>query len=420
MSAVQGDPAPAAGPITVAERSLAPDVARGAMLLLIAVANVGAYLWGRPQDQYGHDVDASAGDRIALVVEQLVIAERSRPMFAILYGFGLAVMASRMWARGADVAGARRVLRRRGWWLVALGLAHGSLLFFGDILAVYGASGLIALMLVHLPDRQLRGWLWGTGAFVVLVSTPVTALVMAGPTALEEGSVSEPLTGTTYLGSVLAGLGLTVAGVLLAVLTITFVPLMLAGMVLRRAGWLDRPAEHLPGLRRVFWSAMAVNVLSSLPVALVALGAWQPDPAPWIGATFLTLAGGMYAGLGYVCGFALLAHRWTVRRTARGSAVSGGVPGALAALGARSLTGYLGQSFLLAPLLSAWGLGLGAGMGSLAAYAVAVGAWAVTLVLAVVLARRGHRGPFEVLLRRLTYREHGRAAPVPPSAALLP
>ena len=36
------------GAIAVSARSLAPDLARGAMLLLIALANAHLYLYGRP------------------------------------------------------------------------------------------------------------------------------------------------------------------------------------------------------------------------------------------------------------------------------------------------------------------------------------------------------------------------------------
>jgi uncharacterized membrane protein YeiB len=81
--------------------------------------------------------------------------------YVILYGFGMAVMAARMLARDIDVKGARKVLRRRSWWLIAFGALHGMLLFHGDIVAVYGATGLIALGFVHLSERALRRWLWG-------------------------------------------------------------------------------------------------------------------------------------------------------------------------------------------------------------------------------------------------------------------
>ena len=387
-------------PLTSAERSLAPDIARGAMLLFIALANVTYYQWGRPLDDYGNIADASTADRVAHFVEQLLIAERSRPMFAILYGFGIAVMASRMTARGLEPLGVRRVLRRRSWVLVVLGIVHAGLLFGGDILGAYGVTGLIALGLVLLPEKPMRRWFWGSLVYVALGATTLLALLVSYGGGEQMPTDGAHPVGPSYAMNVLYGLSLEVAVLLLSSLFLAFLPLVIAGFELQRRGWLNHPQDHLPGLRRVFATGMVVNVLSSLPAALVALGVLEPGRVGAFAAAYLTLLGGMYAGLGYICGFALLAHRWAGRGRR-------GAPGALAALGERSLTGYLGQSILMAPLLAPWGFALGDGLGSLGAYGVAAGAWAATVLAAVLMARRGARGPFEVLVRRLTY---GRAA----------
>ncbi|MCH7230164.1 DUF418 domain-containing protein [Glycomyces sp. L485] len=372
------------------ERSLAPDIARGAMLLFIAIANVAIYLHGHSLDDYNHIADAAAFDRVALFIEQLLIAERSRPMFAILYGFGMAVMASRMFGRGMDAKGVRKILRRRSWWLIAFGFVHATFLFYGDILAPYGATGLIALFFVHLSDRSLRRWLWGSSIYVVVVSLPVFAFFYtAAPEPVEFGL-------PPYVEQLLFGPIASIAGTLTLVLLALFIPLVIVGIMIQRGGWIDHPRDHLPQLKKTFASGMVVNVLSSLPFALIGLGAWHPSNGMHMGAAILTVLGGMYAGLGYICGFALLAHRLSDYGRK-------GLPGALAAVGERSLTCYLCQSFIMAPLLAVWGLGLGDGMGYLAAYGVAAGTWALTVVLAVSMSRAGVRGPFEVLLRRLTY-----------------
>ncbi len=393
---------PAGAPIARTERSLAPDIARGAMLLFIALANVPLYLWGSPLDAFGHIADGTILDRALRVAEQLLVADRARPMFAILYGFGIAVMASNLARRGVSPAGVRRVLARRSVALFGLGLLHGLLLFFGDILSAYGATGLVALALVHRSDRALRRWLLITGAYVLLVLVPLLALLYSGVIPFASPPPGEPLYGDTYLEHMVMGITGATAQVGMALLLLAFVPLVVGGVLLQRHGWVTRPADHLPQLRRTFALAMTVNVLSSTPVALLALGVWQPDTLGRAAALYLTIAGGMVGGLAYVCGFALLAHRWAARGRR-------GLPGALAALGERSLTGYLAQSFLMAPLLAAWGLGFGEGLGYAEAFGVAVAVWAVTLFGAVLLDRAGRRGPFEVLLRRLTY---GRAHPV--------
>src|SRR5690606_32512219 len=83
--------------------------------------------------------------------------------------------------------------------------------------------------------------------------------------------------------------------------------------------------------------------------------------------------------------------------------LDGSVLGAFQAVGKRSLTCYLAQSVLCAPVLAAWGLGLGEHLSSwsMLLYAVAVGA--VIRPFAIWPERRGMRGPAEALLRRLMY-----------------
>jgi len=390
-TATELDPGPPT-PITKAERSLAPDIARGGMLLFIALANVPLHLWGMGFDKYGHNTGQSGADHIAHFIEQLVIADRSRPMFAILYGFGMAVMASRMFARGVEAKGVRKILRRRSLWLIVFGVVHATFLFFGDILAPYGATGLIALFFVHLSTPALKKWLLGTTAFVLLVTTPAFALLYTS----EGGGSPAPENLPPYVAQLVTGPVISLVGMVFMVVLGAFVPLLLVGILLQRADWLNHPEEHLPQLKRVFLSGMAVNVASSLPVALVALGAWHPPHVVFTVVTGLSIAGGMYAGLGYICGFALLAHK--LRGYGRR-----GVPGALAAVGERSLTSYLLQSVIMAPLLTPWGFGFGEDLGYLGAFTVAFSAWLITVAVAVALDKAGKRGPFEVLLRRLTY-----------------
>jgi uncharacterized membrane protein YeiB len=88
---------------------------------------------------------------------------------------------------------------------------------------------------------------------------------------------------------------------------------------------------------------------------------------------------------------------------ARAGAGAGPLTRALAACGQRSLSCYLGQSVLFVALLPAWTLNLGARLGVAQAAVLAVVVWLVLLLVAVVSARAGYRGPAEVLLRRLTY-----------------
>ena len=62
----------------------APDVARGFMLLLIAVANVPS--WNKMPN--GAEPPASSVDAWWMFVRALVVDHRAYPLFAMLFGFG--------------------------------------------------------------------------------------------------------------------------------------------------------------------------------------------------------------------------------------------------------------------------------------------------------------------------------------------
>ena len=135
----------------------APDVARGFMLLLIALANVPVWLGLLPMRT------PSSADDIWVAVRAALIDQRSYPLFALLFGFGLATMAHRRIetamraaegdlppdtdprtrerhlarVREAAVVDARRLVRRRGLWMILFGAVHGTI-FAGDIIGTYG------------------------------------------------------------------------------------------------------------------------------------------------------------------------------------------------------------------------------------------------------------------------------------------
>ncbi len=385
-----------AGPVPASQRSWAPDLARGAVLLGIALANVGLYLHGTETGPGHRPVDGSTVDRSLDLVVTLLVNDRSRPMFALLFGFGLVTMARRLDERGVAPRRRRSVLVRRQLWLIAFGSLHAALLFEGDILGIYGATGLVVLLLLQRRPRVLLRW--GTVSLVLL--GVLYAAVELGPDfpAAPSGYLASMAERTvTWIGGVLGG----------TALLIVLAP-MLLGVVMARAGLLDRPWEHVPMLRRLAVAGVAVGVAGSLPYALVVARVWEPATVVTGVAAAVHVVTGTAMGVAYVCLFALWAARLHETSTPRR-----GAPAVLAAVGERSLTCYLLQSVMLAPLLAPWGLGLGEGMGTAAAYGTALSVWLVTVAVAWSLAASGRRGPFEVLLRRLTYGRPGSTAAVP-------
>src|SRR3954470_14049497 len=130
-----------AGAVPLADRAPAPDVARGAMLLLIALANVHLYLYDRPIGVRLYPVPATTADRVVTALQLLLVDGRAYPLFGVLFGYGIGQLAARRVAAGATAAGVVGGVRRRGLWLAVIGAVHVTLLWSGDIVAAYGVLG---------------------------------------------------------------------------------------------------------------------------------------------------------------------------------------------------------------------------------------------------------------------------------------
>lgn len=374
----------------LASRSLAPDLARGSLLLFIALANVWTYLYGHPVGSIGErPLDGTAMDRAVDGFTALLIDGRTRPMFAILYGFGIATMAARLAARGLDARRTRAVLARRSLTLIVLGLAHAAMLFSYDILAPYGVTGLLALAFVHRSRTVLLRWFWGSLALMSAVFVPV----LYGLVDLGEDDAPPS---ADYLASALDRVLGTAIESALSGMLMFFVPHVVIGIFLARAGWLTDPSRHRASLACTSLLAGSVALAGTLPYALGVAGLWHPEGSTAATVLLVHEISGIAAGLAYVCLFGWAAAAWSRRRES--FAVR-----AVVATGERSLTCYLLQSVMLAPLLSAWGLGLGSQLGTAQAAGLAVLVWALTVAAALAWQRAGRAGPFEVLVRRCTY-----------------
>ncbi|MFI2363236.1 DUF418 domain-containing protein [Promicromonospora sp. NPDC019610] len=410
------------GPVQAAERSPAPDLARGFMLLLIAIANTTYYLWGSEMNPgTSHPRDGSAVDKVADFLSITFVDMRTYPMFAFLFGYGMMQLYNRQVASGTPDAIARSLLQRRNGLLLAFGFVHGALLWMGDVLGAYGLAGLLMVWLFfQVKDRTLIVWTWVLGApaalFVVLATVGgwfIARLPADDPTAREMAAAFMPSDGesvstTSYLASIGWRLAYWTLGTVgQGVLTLVVPVMLLLAFWAGRRRILENPGEHLPLLRRVAVVGLTLGWLGPLPAALDHVGAIDvPDHAAWVFLPVQILTG-FFGGLGYVALFGLIGHRVAQRRSGPPSGnlflTDGPFTGAIQAVGKRSLTSYLLQSVLCAPVLAAWGLGLGQYLSSWSMLLYAVVVWGLTVAFAVWQERTGRRGPAEVLLRRLVY-----------------
>lgn len=381
---MDGDPT-ATGPTAVTRRSPAPDLARGLMLALIALANVHLFLYGSGVGARGYPVPAGAADRVVTVVQLVLVDGRAYPLFAALLGYGLVRQAGRV---------PLTVMRRRGAALLVLGLVHGVLLFPGDILGPYG---LITLMLAGAVTTVATRGLLAVAAIVTVFCALLGAAAGFPSGTPFQPSAAEP--------DVVAALGMRLAEWPTVAIpsTILVLPAALVGVWAGRAGVLDDPAAHRRLLACWALLGLPVGALLGLPLALTAAGLWTPSPslAPWSGIAHT--AGGYLAALGWL---GLLGLAAVVGPTGS-SGWSGSAPPRvrpwLAAAGTWSMTAYVAQSVVFAALLAAWAGGLGDLLTVSTSALLALGTWAVLTIVTGALARRGHRGPLERAVRRVAY-----------------
>ena len=412
----------------------APDVARGFMLLLIALANVGSWVAG-PEGRA-----PSTADRTWTFMSALFIDRRAYPLFALLFGFGLATMVNRRMASGIDAycqqltgglrapsaaeldqareqaaVDARRLVRRRGLWMVLFGLIHGAF-FPSEIIGTYGIVAVVfagwfahkhhkrqlavcALVLLSQFVPVVLAMLFGSGGEAAASGAAVPAPAAAAPTGAGESMASAlPWFVTNVNGWFFTALG--------AAFTTMILPAAFLGARLADTDLIAHPERHRGLLTVAGIGGLALGALGALHELLVPLTSAQP----WAVDSTLIMILGLAGGCGWLAVLALYAGGPTADNRLTG------LRRLLSNVGRRSMTAYLSQTvmfagiFVIAPRLT----GRSVSPGAAASAAVAVMVWLTTVVLCAVLERLGMPGPFESLLRIAVARsERSRTNPFP-------
>ncbi|GII93428.1 hypothetical protein Ssi02_36590 [Sinosporangium siamense] len=358
------------------------------MLLLIALAHAHIYLSVRSAGFRGYSKDGDTVDRFVAGAQVLLVDGRALPLFAALFGYGLAHLAQRQTDAGRDWPQVRKLLRRRSLWLFAFGLCHVLLLFFGDIL---GAYGLIGLMFVGFIRRSDRALLWAAVVGLVLhvaVLFPLGLVTVTFERTMSPTAMAEPIEALVSRLTVWSMMTPTY-------LVVSVLPTFFLGIWAARRRLLDHPGLHRALLTRAATLGVGTAVAGGLPLTLIDTQLWSPSDMISVTANTVHSLTGVAGGVGYAALFALLADRTTGH--------PGPIAKALAACGQWSLTCYLLQSVLFVAIFTPYLGGLGTKVGDAAASGIAVIVWLATVLLAASQAPRGRRGPAESLLRRLTY-----------------
>lgn len=383
-----------AAPTLGAQRIEAIDVLRGVAVLMIFVVNIKSM--AQPIALYfAVDQWASPIDRWAAILQHLLVDEKFFTIFTALFGCGLALFCER-------VAASQRsglLIYRRLAVLLAMGLAHGAFIWFGDVLGLYAIAGFIALLFLKASPRTLY-----MVAFALLIArvaiefSPLPGLVEhlvwgasgmggeAGDPALERAAYLGTI-GQQFSARLTALLVAYTNGILINLLRV--VALMLAGIALYRQGFFSARWSMRSYLTAIVGAAAATVVLHGASSAGAGL---TGDNGFWATLRLMSLFLQAFTYSAIV--IALVKH--------------GARLGALAAVGRMALTDYIACSLIGTTLFYGHGLALYGSIGPAGLMLVVAATWAVLLVVSPLWLAHFQYGPLEWAWRSLTY---GRAAP---------
>ncbi|MGW0251593.1 DUF418 domain-containing protein [Nocardia goodfellowii] len=364
------------------------DILRGFALFGILVVNVfvATQLWDFGNARDFEQSSRDNGHWVPAILDAL-FSGRFYLLFAFLFGYSFTLQMAA--ARQARVSERARLLRRCVA-LGAIGFAHVSLLWLGDILTLYAVLGLVLIACRHLRPRT--AWIAGTVLYVASVLMPgMDAAFYAVWNVLEFPSLrvdftrgfAETLHAQTtvgpkfmllnWFGQALPSLGL-----------------LLIGMAAGKRGILHRPDI----LYRWAPRTVRVGVFVGLPVSLVTFAdtmRWIDQPEIWselqaLVNPLMTLA--YVAAIMQAAVYAPFFRRYLEW---------------LAPAGQMAATNYIAQSVVLMALYSGYGLGLADQVPPTTMLALALLTFAAQVGLSGWWLRGHQYGPVEWVLRCATY-----------------
>ena len=353
-------------PVAPKNRSLTLDALRGFALLGVLVVNL---------LQAYSVVDSAADQTTALLIRAL--AEGTfYPIFSFLFGLGFALQ-----LRKGEAA--LPLFRRRLSILLVIGLVHGVLIWYGDILALYA---LLGFLLPRFRDASTRALLkiglvgWGVSLLVLLAASggfPSEGLTEIETYANGSYAAITALRASEFFLSLTSGL-VGLGGQVLA--------LFLLGLLVGRRG-----LETVEQDTRWLWQIGLVSLAVALPLSLWYLSGNREG---W-------RYGLEYALASPLLGFAYLAGLSLFMLTPFGKVVM--MP--FSYVGRMALSNYLGQSVVCTFIFYGYGLGYYGELGARDTLLIGLAIFAVQLAASYLWLRVFRYGPAEWVWRSLTYGE---------------
>jgi uncharacterized protein len=388
------------------------DIVRGVAVMGILAMNIVAF--AMPFQAYVNPLAYGAegpADMASWAFNFIFIDGKMRGLFSFLFGASMLLVIERAVEAGRSPAS---IHYRRMLWLLAFGLVHFYLIWFGDILAGYAQIGMIAYLFHRLSTRALIRW----GIGLIVVQTIIFA-GLAGSTFYLQSQAAlpgAPAEVVTQWQSLQEQLGVPTAPALTEKLGLFTGPY---GAVI--ADRLEAPLEPFTATLFWGWETLAYFLLGmaalkngfmrgewedrryrrvatigfgiGIPVyALLAFVAWRGNfDLPLLLATVMaaTVPFRPLMVIAIAALVILLSRR------------DGAMVDRIAAAGRAAFTNYLGTSILMTGLFYGWGVGLYGTMSRIELWVVVIAMWALMLIWSKPWLERFRYGPFEWLWRSL-------------------
>lgn len=398
--AVIDSPRPKAEP----ERIETLDLVRGFALLGILVPNIIAFGWPVAAMSGPGYMDEMLGERawntIGHDITSIFFLGKMMALFSMLFGAGVVIYARKFDGAAPLSRGAGLWYRRMGW-LLLIGVLHGALLWFGDILVWYAVTGLALVWWLRRLDPRL---LIGLGVAAHLFSSLLMlGLSFLGILAVQQGHISSdeimgnPITEINgYMGTYLDTLAVRVPTVLMFWFLYgpLFFPgvtgLMMIGMGLMRTGVLSGERST-----RFYVVTAALGLIGGLGITVALYFGLTAASAEYGGFLWQSLSQfvGIPISLGYLAVLVLMLRFGIMRRLTR----------LLGNVGRMALSNYLLQTVLCTSFFYGYGGGYFLKVTYPGLFAVIGAVWVVNIVFSAVWLRFYRFGPAEWVWRCLTY-----------------
>lgn len=374
------------GPVRPESRIGLLDALRGFALFGILMVNLGLFAFGIIER-----TDASSADRIVSFTVATIFAGKFYLLFSFLFGYGFTLAARRAFHRNRSIVGpwSRRLIT-----LFLLGIAHGVLLFQGDILTIYGLLGLLLLALRRVRAR--------TAVIIaaILISVQVlllSALLMFETTVPGTSPAEIAESYNAWRGGFLDVVAERAAeyGLIQALSILLAWPAILAmfllGLAAAKHGLLESTDRFTTRrLRRYALIGLVIGlpggVFNAIAEQELLRGLYALGPAvAELTAPALTFT--------YICLIIL------ARRTNIGDRILT----RLAPAGRMALTNYLSQSLICAFIFTGYGLGLIGRVPTAWLPVLAITIFGCQVLISDLYFRRFTIGPVEAALRTVTY-----------------